>query len=173
MERREYIEIIGNQSHNVFGGYSLAYIQELRKIIGSRPIILTGVNIIVFNERNEILLQRRTDTGDWGLIGGILELGESLEEAAHRELFEEAGLRTDDLKHITILSGADMYYRYPNGDEIYNVISVYETRSSIGEPRVNDDEGLEVKYFPMDKPIPEINGMTKKILFKSGYINWE
>jgi len=154
------------------GGVSLGYIQDLRKIIGTRPIILTGVNIIVLNEKNELLLQRRVDTGDWGLVGGVLELGESLEEAAHRELYEEAGLKTENLKYVTLLSGADMYYKYPHGDEIYNVISVYETKSFIGEPHVNDDEGLELKFFSIETQIPEINGMTKKILKKSGYINW-
>jgi hypothetical protein len=52
------------------------------------------------------------------------------------------------------------------------VISVYETRSFIGETHINDDEGLELQFFSIELQIPEINGMTKKILQKSGYINW-
>jgi 8-oxo-dGTP pyrophosphatase MutT (NUDIX family) len=148
----------------------MGYIQEIRKLVGTRPLIMAGVSIIVLNTQNEILLQRRTDSGDWGVIGGALELEESLEEAAHRELYEEAGLMATSLKFINILSGVDMYYRYPHGDEIYNVVTVYETREFTGEPSINDDEGLELKFFKLDKPIHNLNEMTRKILTKTKYI---
>jgi 8-oxo-dGTP pyrophosphatase MutT (NUDIX family) len=148
----------------------MGYIQEIRKLVGTRPLIMAGVSIIVLNTHNEILLQRRTDSGDWGVIGGALELEESLEEAAHRELYEEAGLKATSMRFINILSGADMYYRYPHGDEIYNVVTVYETREFTGEPCINDDEGLELKFFKLDKPIHNLNEMTRKILTKTKYI---
>jgi 8-oxo-dGTP pyrophosphatase MutT (NUDIX family) len=150
----------------------VGYIADIRKLVGTRPIIFTGVAIIVFNIKKEVLLQKRTDTKDWGILGGALELGESLEEAAHRELYEEAGLATDKLINITFLSGNDMYYKYPHGDEVYNVISVYETNEFKGEPHINDDEGSELKFFSLNEPIKEINEMSQKILKKSGYINW-
>lgn len=149
----------------------MSYILDLRKKIGTQPIIMAGVAIIVLNESREILLQRRTDTGDWGTLGGALELAESFEEAARRELYEEAGLRTERLNFITVLSGADMYYKYPHGDEVYNAVVVYEAEGIKGEPHINDDEGLELRYFPLDHPIPELNEMSQKILKKSGYIN--
>ncbi|MBP1974659.1 8-oxo-dGTP pyrophosphatase MutT (NUDIX family) [Cohnella thailandensis] len=87
----------------------MGYIADLRKMVGTRPIILTGVTVIVLNEDKEILLQKRTDSGDWGTIGGALELAESFEEAAHRELHEEAGLHAGEMKFVTTLSGSDMY----------------------------------------------------------------
>lgn len=149
----------------------MGYIQDIRKLVGTRPIIMAGVSVIVLNEQNEILLQRRSDTGDWGVIGGALELAESLEEAAIRELYEEAGLRTSNLTFINILSGADMYYMYPHGDEIYNVVSVYETREYSGEPFINDDEGLELKFFDLKKPIDNLNEMARVILTKSKYLS--
>ena len=148
----------------------MGYIQDIRKLVGTRPIIMAGVSVAVLNEQNEILLQRRSDTGDWGVIGGALELAESLEEAAIRELYEEAGLRTSSLKFIDILSGADMYYKYPHGDEIYNLVTVFETREYIGEPCINDDEGLELKFFNLDKPIDNLNEMARQILTKTNYI---
>jgi len=148
----------------------MGYIQDIRKLVGTRPIIMVGTSTVVLNKENEILLQRRADSGDWGVIGGALELGESLEEGAKRELYEEAGLRSDNMKFIDILSGEDMYYKYPHGDEIYNVVAVYETREYSGTPFINDDETLELRFFNPKEPIKELNEMARQILTKTNYI---
>ena len=49
-----------------------------------------SVSAMVWRE-NEILLMRRSDNGLWGLPGGFVELGESVSEAARREVAEETG----------------------------------------------------------------------------------
>ena len=148
----------------------MGYIMELRKLVGSRPLIMAGSCVLVFNEEGHLLLQRRTDRLDWGTLGGSLEPGESLEEAAARELYEEAGLRAETYKLITVFSGQDMYYKYPHGDEVYNVTAVYEATGIKGNPVVMDDEGLELRYFDLGQPVPEINPFTEYVLKKAGYI---
>ncbi|CAI6015611.1 RNA pyrophosphohydrolase [Paenibacillus sp. JJ-100] len=148
----------------------MGYITDLRKLVGTRPLIMAGSCVLVFNMQGHLLLQRRTDSLDWGTIGGSLEPGESLEEAAARELYEEAGLRADTYKLITVFSGQDMYYQYPHGDEIYNVMAIYEAEGITGTPTVMDDEGLELRYFDLNQPIPEINPFTQYVLSKAGYI---
>ncbi|KJB86107.1 ADP-ribose pyrophosphatase [Paenibacillus sp. E194] len=148
----------------------MGYISELRKVVGTKPLLLVGACVLVFNEAGHLLLQKRADTLDWGTIGGAMELGESMEEAAHRELYEETGLRAGGMKFVTLLSGSDMYFQYPHGDEVYNVIAVYEALDVTGTPVVNDLEGLEVKYFALDEPIPELNPFNEKYLRKAGYI---
>nr|WP_144927247.1 NUDIX hydrolase [Paenibacillus bovis] len=142
------------------------YIQELRKLIGSRPIILIGSTIIVMNDEKEILFQHRSDTKEWGLPGGAMELGESLEETAARELYEEAGLRAEHYKFIDILSGANLYYQYPNGDEIFNVICVYIAEGVSGELAINDDEGLALKYFSLHNLPKNMDERARLILEK-------
>ncbi|PMU46109.1 ADP-ribose pyrophosphatase, partial [Pseudomonas sp. GP01-A3] len=67
------------------------YIKDLRKFIGTKPIIAPGSAIVVLNNENELLLQLRSDTNDWGVPGGGMEIGDSFEETAIKELFEETG----------------------------------------------------------------------------------
>ena len=67
------------------------YIHELRQQIGSRKIILNAATTIIEKD-GKILLQRRTDNGKWGLIGGLMEINETYQETAIREVREETGL---------------------------------------------------------------------------------
>lgn len=151
----------------------MGYIMDLRETVGTTPLIMAGSAVLVFNSLGELLLQRRTDSLDWGTTGGAMELGESFEETAVRELYEEAGLRAKTLKLITVLSGKDMYYQYPNGDEIYNVMAIFEAYEIDGPPTINDNESLELKYFSLEQPIAQLNPFTEHYLRKAGYIkNW-
>jgi 8-oxo-dGTP pyrophosphatase MutT (NUDIX family) len=148
----------------------MGYILELRRYVGSRPLIMTGAAVIVRDGEGRLLLQRRADTGDWGTIGGSMEPGESFEETAARELYEEAGLTAKELRFVALLSGRDMYFRYPNGDEVYNAMAVFEAVGVSGEPAVNDDEGLELAWFDPRRPIPELNPLAERILRLAGYV---
>ncbi|EEM04991.1 NUDIX domain-containing protein [Bacillus pseudomycoides] len=61
----------------------MRYIEDMWKLVGNHPLILIGSHVIIVNE---ISLQLRTDFNMWGIIGGALEYGETLEEAAKREV---------------------------------------------------------------------------------------
>ncbi|MEK3885792.1 NUDIX domain-containing protein [Paenibacillus sp. PL2-23] len=89
----------------------MSYIMDLRKLVGTRPLIMAGSCVLVFNEQGQLLLQRRTDSNDWGTLGGALELGESFEEAAARELHEEAGLTAKSYTFINIAQDTPVFYK--------------------------------------------------------------
>lgn len=55
------------------------YIRYIREKVGHDLIFLNFAGGIIYNEQNEILLQKRGDRNEWGLPGGAMELGESLE----------------------------------------------------------------------------------------------
>lgn len=147
--------------------YIMGYIEELRKVVGTRPLILVGSAIIILNDNQEVLLQYRSDTYDWGVPGGAMELGETTEETARRELLEETGLTAKIMQFLGVLSGKEVYFRYPNGDEIFNVIHLYQGHHVSGELRL-DHEGLKLQYFPVDK-LPKLNETTEKISQKFLY----
>ncbi len=141
----------------------MSYIAELRKYVGQRPIINIGATIIVTNNKNELLLNLRSDTGTWGIIGGGLELGESLEETAARELWEEAGLKAELFELLDVLSGSELFFRYPNGDETYTVIVLYKAVGVSGVPRINDDESSRLEYFSVNA-LPELESRAEYVI---------
>lgn len=132
----------------------MGYILELRRTLGSRPIIMAGAGVILLNDKNEILLGRRTDNGYWGYPAGSMELGESFEECARREVLEETGLACGKLEFLMDMSGEDSYYEYPNGDKVYLAGILYICRDFTGEMKVQEEEAYEQRFFPVDK-LPE------------------
>lgn len=124
----------------------MEYYKELRKYVGHRPLILPGSVVLIVNEENEILLQQRRD-GGWGLPGGLMELGESFEDVARREVFEETGLLLNDLTFLGVFSGPEYYLKVANGDELYSVTAVYLSRSVSGSLNIDESESVSMKYF--------------------------
>ena len=141
----------------------MGYIQELRTLVGSRPIIMVGTGVLLLRQ-NEVLLQRRKDNGLWSLPGGSLEPGESLEEAARREVLEETGLAAGQLNLFGVYSGKDQFFQYPNGDQIYDVCVVYSTSDFHGEMLAEDGEVLELRFFALDELPGDLTPLDKPVL---------
>ena len=139
----------------------MAYIAEMRAMVGTRPLILPGAAVIVMDSSQRVLLLQRADTGGWGLPGGFMEPGESLEETARREVREETGLELDELTLMNVFSGSDQYFRYPNGDQVYNVTTVYTATAQHWNFHLDPLEvaatGLfSVDDIPVDLIAPEV-----------------
>ena len=123
------------------------YISNLRKHIGTQPIIMCGANVILINEKNEILLHHRTDRDWWGLPGGAMELGESLEDTDRREVLEEINIECLELELFNVYSGKDLYYKYPDGNEVFNVTVTYLCKTFKGELKVEKTEGRDARFY--------------------------
>lgn len=132
------------------------YIEELRSKIGHDMVIMNFSCACVVNDDGEILLQKRGDDGNhgkWGLPGGAVEIGESLEEAVLREVKEETGLEVE----ITRFIGAYSKYfsTYSNGDKCQAVVCLFECRPMIGQLSIDGVETIDLRYFDK-KDLPEI-----------------
>ena len=136
---------------------------DLRKHIGHDPLIGVGATTLVFNEKNELLLNLRADTNTWGIPGGAMELYETIEETAIRELKEEAGITAEALELVTVLSGKDFYFEYPNGDKMCTVIVLFKVLHYNGEIHVSDQESNALKFFPLTD-LPAMESRAKKIV---------
>ena len=127
------------------------YIRSLRRDVGSRRILLNCAGAVI--ERDGlVLLQRRADNGLWGLVGGLLELDETYEEAALREVREETGLEVRLEAFLGIFHNHHMVWS--NGDRAHT-IGAYFTASILGGELRTDEESLELCFFPSDR-IPDL-----------------
>ena len=143
----------------------MGYIMNLRKKVGHDPIIGVGATTLVFNNKNELLLNLRSDTNNWGIPGGSKELNETLEECAIRELKEETNINVNDLELITVLSGKEYYFKYPKEDELDCVIVLYKVSDYDGELNINDGESKKLEFFSLDN-MPELESRAKTIIDK-------
>jgi mutator protein MutT len=135
-------------------------------------IIVTG-GAIIRDQQNRILLQRRSDYGDWGLPGGGMDAGESIEETMIREVYEETGLKIKEYNLYTIYSGPRMKYRYPDGNEVVFVMFLFNAIADLNGQVIegnrliyNDDydESLRLEFKLLeDINIEEINIVQKPI----------
>ena len=143
----------------------MGYIMNLRKYVGHEPLIGLGATTLVFNDKSEILLNLRSDTNTWGIPGGSMELHETIEETAVRELKEEAGISADKLELVAVLSGDEYYFEYPNGDKMCTVIVLFKVLNYTGEIKVSDNESKQLKFFSLET-LPNMESRAKAIVDK-------
>ncbi|MFD7896655.1 MULTISPECIES: NUDIX domain-containing protein [unclassified Streptomyces] len=129
------------------------FIRQIRATAGHQLLLLPGVSAIVFDDDGRVLLGRRADTGRWSVIGGIPEPGEQPAVTAVREVYEETAVRC--VAERVVLVQALKPVVYPNGDECQYMDITFRCRAVGGEARVNDDESLDVAWFPVDG-LPEL-----------------
>jgi len=144
---------------------SMGYIMDLRKHVGQDALIGVGATTLVFNDKNELLLNLRSDTNTWGIPGGSMELYETIEETAIRELKEETGICAEELELITVLSGKEFYFEYPNGDKMCTVIVLFKVPNYRGSIKVSDNESKELKFFPLNN-LPAMESRAERIIQK-------
>ena len=143
----------------------MGYIMDLRKHIGHDPLIGVGATTLVFNSKKELLLNLRTDTNTWGIPGGSMELYETIEETAVRELKEETGITAETLELVTVLSGKDFYFEYPNGDKMCTVIVLFKVMDYNGTLKISDNESKSLQFFSLTN-LPVMEKRAKMIVQK-------
>ena len=121
-------------------------------MVGSKPVIMITAGVVILNSDGELLLQHRADGSGWGLIGGFMELGETVEETARREVLEETGLSVGNLELFGVFSTGELL-EFPSGDQAQIVTVSYLTDKVSGTLQA-DAEGLELRYFPLNA-LPE------------------
>jgi ADP-ribose pyrophosphatase YjhB (NUDIX family) len=125
------------------------FILQLREKVGTMPLWLSGITAVVLDtEGRNTLLIRRSDTGEWTPVTGIIDPGEQPAVAAAREVLEEADVVVAVERVAGI--GVTPLVVYSNGDQAQYLDIVFTCRWVSGEPRPADGEALEARWFPLD-----------------------
>ncbi|PRZ18151.1 NUDIX domain-containing protein [Nesterenkonia sandarakina] len=151
------------------------FIKELRQDIGTKELWVPATRGVVLRRpsvhdevadsasqvthaegastaETEVLLVRRADNGAWTVTSGILDPGEDPAIGAVREVEEETGVVARPVRVAGVF--ATGLVRYPNGDACRYLDTVLEMEPVSGQARVNDDESVEVGWFPVSE-LPE------------------
>jgi len=141
------------------------YLLKLRRLVGHAPLLMVGAAVLLVDDQDRVLLMERADNACWGPPGGAVEPGEVVEAAAWREVHEETGLEIGAMTLFGVFSGPELYYRYPNGDEVYNVTIVYLTRGWCGDFQVNQ-EHVAGRWFTAAEIPENISPPIRPVLAK-------
>jgi 8-oxo-dGTP pyrophosphatase MutT (NUDIX family) len=136
------------------------FILELRRMIGSHPLSLTGVTAVVVRD-GRVLLGRRSDTGALTPITGIVDPGEEPAVAAARETLEEAGVvcRVEHLAWVHQIPRIT----YGNGDQADYLDLTFRCSWVSGEPVPVDGEMTEVAWFDAGSLPPMGEDMRRRV----------
>nr|VFK15217.1 MAG: ADP-ribose pyrophosphatase YjhB, NUDIX family [Candidatus Kentron sp. LFY] len=142
----------------------------------TQPIAAVGA--VVFKDRSVLLIRRGQppNQGLWAIPGGCVRLGETLKEAAEREIREETGIRIRARRPIYIFDTVD---RDKEGKIRYHYVIVDLLADYLdGRPMAGDD-ALEARWvtseeldsLPVSKATMELlrGGGTTKDAFPSGW----
>lgn len=111
---------------------------------------LVGVGTIVFKGDKVLLVKRGAEPayGKWSVPGGMLDLGESLRDAAAREAKEETGL---DVAVGPMVDVVERVIRDESGQIRYHFIIVdFAARWVEGEPKAASD-ALEARWVDLEE----------------------
>jgi 8-oxo-dGTP pyrophosphatase MutT (NUDIX family) len=122
------------------------YFRRLRQRVGHDLLEIASVTIAIRDDAGRVLLGRNRADDRWVLPGGAIEPREEPAAAALREADEETGLRVEIDRIVGVYGGARCAVRYPNGDEIAFVATLFEARAAGGTPRPDGDEFGELAW---------------------------
>jgi 8-oxo-dGTP pyrophosphatase MutT (NUDIX family) len=128
------------------------YVEGLRAVAGHDLLLLPSAAVLPIREDDgAVLLIRHHGSGRWETVGGMIEPGETPEDAARREAREEIGVEVVLGRLLGVIGGPRFEVTYPNGDRCAYVSPVWEATLVGGEPVADGDEALAVRWFARDE----------------------
>ena len=142
--------------------------QATRREIHQKNLLHRSIHILVFNTQGDVFLQKRSmakdeNPGLWDTSSaGHVDSGETYDECAHRELWEELGIKAI-LKPLEKIEACQKTY--------HEHVQIYTCRTN-AKININLDEISEGKYFDLKvlkskiKKKPEQFTSSFKLIFK-------
>jgi len=123
------------------------YVRRMRDAIGTELLLVPSATVLLRDDAGRLLLVRHADHGQWSLLGGAIDPGESPRDAAVRESLEEVGIDVALGEIVGALGGHAYEVEYANGDRTGYVSTVFDARVRSGELRPDGVEVTEARWF--------------------------
>lgn len=117
---------------------------------------------IVFNEAGQVLLTKHSQNKHWSFPKGLIDPGQTPEQAAVREVREEGGIEAE----ITGKVGYSKYVYNLNGEKIFKVVTYFLMKYLSGDPENHDWEVSEAGWFNPEDAIKQLTFSQDKVLLK-------
>jgi 8-oxo-dGTP pyrophosphatase MutT (NUDIX family) len=115
--------------------------------------VVPSANVIVVNDRGEILMIRRTDNNNWAVPGGGMDPGESITDAAVRETREETGITCEITGLVGIYTNPGHVILYPSNREVRQEFSIVFAAQPVGGELRPSSESSEPRWVsPIEVP---------------------
>jgi dTDP-glucose pyrophosphorylase/8-oxo-dGTP pyrophosphatase MutT (NUDIX family) len=135
----------------------------------AQAAVKLGTCIVIFDETQRVLLERRSDCGWWCLPGGRVDPGETVLATALREAEEETGLRVEPQSFLGLFSDPRRRtVRYPDNGDIRQLIDAAIIAKPVGGGLAASHESLEVRWFaPAELPLNTVPPVIE--IFRAAY----
>lgn len=127
------------------------FIKTLRAKIGTALLHVPTVSVLAYDDQGRLLLVQDKPSGLWGAPGGIVDPYELPSDAAVREVWEEAGVYVELTQLLGVFAGERFSVRYPNGDLLSGVETVFAASVITGMPRADQEETSDAGFFDPGK----------------------
>ncbi|MYT20012.1 NUDIX domain-containing protein [Streptomyces sp. SID7760] len=109
--------------------------------------IVPAVTAFVLNDAGEVLLERRSDNGRWGMPGGVQEIGENIAGTVVREVLEETGIHVEVVGLVGIFTDPGHVIAFADGEVRQEFLLCFRARPISGEIKVSS-ESFAVRWVP-------------------------
>ncbi len=136
----------------------MEYAKRIRALAGDGELILGAAGTVIEDGGGRVLLVKRCDCGKWGIPGGLMEYGETMEQTAIREAREETGLDVAADALLGIYSGY-----FSRWNKTQPIVAAFIAHKIGGELYCDHIETDELGWFGKDD-LPEIYSEQHKAI---------
>lgn len=126
-------------------GEARFYYKNIDAPIPNQP---TSIGVVALIENDQkLLMERRSDSRRWAIIGGAIKKDESLIDGLYREVNEETGLKIRKYEMFGTFSDPSRIIKFPDGNVKRIITIAYKVEVDPYTELICSDESLELKYI--------------------------
>lgn len=130
--------------------------------------IVPAVTAFVVNDDGQVLLERRSDNGRWGMPGGVQEIGENITGTVIREVLEETGIQVEVVGLVGVFTDPGHVIAFSDGEVRQEFSLCFRARPLTSDIRVSA-ESLEVRWVPRSEVESLDMSPTTRLRLEEGF----